>query len=266
MFTYNPAQQRCEIGFLKNSDGKHPLRIRALENNSPVNVPVPKKIMTIGLDTDPRVNFLEQPEEPEHHGIYNFKHMLDHNSEEFWPGKSAEPDKFNPRLIVNHGTFLCLKLTKYRFDRVEVPRGPLELILSTSNPSPLGSFLQVAGAEISLANNQKISLTVDNGAPIQLPEDNGNTVKIEFNNECTDDGYHCKFDRGSRFETRRSDFHFHRGALSLGTFETKYGLKFAPNQLTPDGLDIVTRERPRGTDLAPCMGVGAGEELGLPSR
>jgi hypothetical protein len=255
IFQYNRAQKRCEIGFLKNTDGKHKLRIRALENGSEVPLSLPSRIrmITLSLDITSKVNFFEKD------GTHDFQNMLDLNSEEFWPGESTESEAFEPRLIVNHGTFLCLELTKYRFDRVEVPRGPLELILSPSNPSPLGRFLRVAGAEIGLSTNQKISLTVDNGTPVLLPRVDGHSVQIEFNNECNENGHECDFDLGSRLETRRSDFHFHREALSVSVFDRKYGLLFAPGQLTPDGLDIVTRERPRGTDKAPCMGVGSGE-------
>lgn len=266
MFCYNRDRTRCEIGFHKDTDDRHKLKVRAYEydyntpdNRTEIELPQPKRMMTLGLDATAEVKFLNES------GNYNFQNMLDLNNEEFWPRKKLKKGKFNPRLIVNHGTFLSLKLTWYEFDRVRVPRLPLEPFQLPSEPESLRHFLEIAGAEIGLANNQKVAFTIDDAAPVLLPQVNGHSVMIEFDNLCSDNGKLCDFDHESRYETRRGDFHIHRDAFDLSIFQDKkYGLILRLGQLTADGFDIRTGKKPLGTDLAPCMAVGAGDAPELP--
>lgn len=259
MFCYNRTEKRCEIGFHRDEDGRHPLNIKVSENGVPVSLPFPstKRMMTLSLGTTPNVSFLEQGSD------YDFKKMLDLNTTEFYPGKSPEP--FDMRLFVNHGTFFCQELTKYRFNRVNVPVVILEPVLSPSNHFTLGHFLNVAAAEIPLMANQQVSFIVD-GTEKRLPETvgQGHSCTILFDNACKENGHECKFEFDSRFETRRGDFHHHREALSLSVLEPKYGLLLAPGQLTEDGLDINTKKVPQGSDRAPCMAVGLSQTDPLP--
>lgn len=248
LFSFNV--NRCEIGFL-NDDGdrKHPLRIEIKEDGQQHPRPIPFAGMTVALGTEPKVYFLKQNPA----SVYDFNNTLDLNNRgEFWPGATPQ-EEFNAKLIVNHGTFFCWKLTEYAFHRVDVPASLLEWALRTSNHQPSIRFTEIIACEIGLMADQRVTFVAKNKT-YSLPEV-ANSCTVEFNNLCNDDGRECDFDYRSRFEKRRGDFHFHRECLDASP---KYGLLFDREQLTEDGLDRVTGKKPQGTELAPCMPGGTG--------
>src|SRR5438132_1454021 len=59
LISYNRQLKRCEIGFLDDEDGKHPLNITIKENGGQPQPARPSSVMTVGLDTTPEVYFFK---------------------------------------------------------------------------------------------------------------------------------------------------------------------------------------------------------------
>lgn len=257
--------KECDIGLFRD-DNRHRLEIEIFENcvkifsTTDVNNPVFIRNASIKIDGEGSgVSFF-------HQGLpSDFNRITGHKNDFWWLldldaiyGKKLDKDKTfsKTKLTVKHGVFYTYQRTNSTFRGVG---GPF------SSSEDFEYIAKIMAADIVPAPGQSVSLKI-NGHDVFYPLKPAPDTKYEvyFNNECwTPNGKKCK----------ESDFHLNFKATKLGPNE-KFDLKVkVEGKDDPPPNLCITREYAaritdaagqRGTDAAPCMGVGFGKGGGLP--
>jgi hypothetical protein len=253
-FGYHRDNKRAEIVF-NDGDQRHNLMISAEEDEVEVKRFTDATSIRLGVEGQPvGVYYLRQGSPSD------FGYLVDLNDGRFYPNNMPR-ESFGVKMIVTQGTFYTQKITRYRLSKVTVPLGGFPF--PALDPRDLGHLAEHVGIAFDLAASQKVSLTV-NGETTTFPTQPGKQTLITFDNECKEDGKRCKHSPGSLFESLRNDFHYHRDVLGLSPLVFRYGLQVTRGELTREGLDPVTGEKPASNDEAPCSGAGYGGSNGLP--
>ena len=258
----------CEVA-VNPSDSDHQLTFLVFEDDDPSPIyqtsDLPANLKRIDVrikNNPPEVNFFKTVNGPldRMNGLDNdFRWMLDLEGEAFYKEGYPKNRIFKSKLVLGHGTFFALK-TEATFNRVSVLLGSTGV-----SHEPIGHVAKLAGADIELAANESVAVTVDGTPVLQLPRAGHRRYMIGFGNICVKNDEPCKFSPGHILESRRNDFRFHRDVLDLPTFRARYGLSLADpgNQVNVEKKVHGFPWVPFGTDRAPCMGTGFGQTDGF---
>jgi hypothetical protein len=260
--------KECDVTFFRD-DSDHPVEVKVYEitdrcrqifTTTDRNNPIFIKRMSVeveGKDSD--VSFF-------HVGQPNVFDRRTGAPKDFWwlldfdgiYGKKVDKEKSKTKLSVKNGVFYTYQRTNSTFDAVG---GPFP-----AQGQDIGHIAKIMAVDIPLNLGQSVVLKINGSGDVVRPLtlNPGTRYEVYFNNECWKDDEKCS----------ASDFDLNFKITKLQEHE-KFTLKLTYNgsDQAPTGLCIsdeytrrlrrLEKRGGRGTDRAPCMGVGFGEGDGF---
>jgi hypothetical protein len=233
-FTYNPANQTCEIGVHAQAPG-HPFTISIDEINldgttrphpqQPPTDPSGTITLDVVMPRSQGVRFLQPPEQSEGKLDYSDWRLVPDLEGENFHNHQLNPvaGAFNPVITLNHGVFYTLLPTNCEFVRVAEHNVGKILDLEHVAFYVGGNLAHEAGGRVLLRIN---------GQEWQLEPTDGKRYLIFFANSCPENTPQCIFDAQSSIKRERNDFHLYYRALDLPIGEQEFMMvkKFIPGQ------------------------------------
>lgn len=262
----------CKVGFHRSP--QHPLTIvayrksafKCVEEKRWDKVNTAFSLSTINPDPDvPKALFyqpggsdIERPDrDPE-----DFRWVLDFESKDLY-GKTLNKDLqnvYDRQIEVTNAIFYTLKKTASTFAAITPDGSPIPG--HTLPIKYLGNVAQVIAANIYLAERGKVTLTVGNEPPVDIP-----LGEIHFLNPCMDGENKCEFTATAGPKEQRNDFYRHYEAIKLAADPELQLVILERRDATPlqgicstqQKLAMHTQKLPmHGNDEAPCSGSGFG--------
>jgi hypothetical protein len=175
----------------------------------------------------------------------DFRWLVDFEREFYSRKLDKHSGVYWPRLYVPSGLFYTLGVSRSSFDR----------LTNEKNPQTFGRVAKAMAANIYLTAGGTASLKWE-GQEVPLDRKKG-MGSVYFSNECHD-STDCDFDANSHEEKKRNDFHLNYRGIDLAG-KDKYGLQMRKDG-GPDADSYGNcAVQGKGTDRAPCMGVGFGQ-------
>jgi hypothetical protein len=258
--------KECDIAFLRD-DHDHPVEVTIFEITAKC-----RKIFATTDSTDPvfikkisvevegqssGVSFYNEPGAFDRitGKINDFRWLLDLDG---IYGKKLDKEKPKTKLTVKNGQFYTYQRTNSTFQGVN---GPFP-----GTGKDLGYIAKIMAADIPLTLGQSVLVKFNGNADvIRLKLNPSTRYEIYFSNECFKDDEKCTdsdFDLNFKLTKLATPEKFRLEMKTQGADEAPLGLCITDEYLRR--LRRLEKKRRKGTDRAPCMGVGFGEGDGFP--
>jgi hypothetical protein len=259
--------KQAEVAFFRD-DNQHQLEVKVFEISdkcrqifatTDANNPIFIKKMSVEVDgeaSDASFFHIGDPKD------FDRLNGLGHRNDFWWLldfegiyGKKLDKEKSKTKLTVKQGQFYTYQLTNSTYRGVD---GPFP-----QSGEPLGHIPRVMAADIRLTSGHSVLLKINgNDVCRPLTWKSGTRYEVYFSNE-------CRKPNGAKCSDSDFDLNFKVTKLSP---EEEFKLKVDKegDDDPPLGLCItddyvkLRKGRKKGTDRAPCMGVGFGQGDGLP--
>lgn len=258
--------KECEITFFRD-DSHHQLDVKVVEITDKCrqifattdgNNPIFIKKMSVEVDgKDSNVSFF-------HVGAPgDFDRVTGHRKDFWWLldfdgiyGKKHDKEKTKSKLTVKNGQFYTYQRTNSKFKGYNGPFPALG--------KDLGYIAKVMAVDIPLNLGQSVLLKINGSGDVVRPLklNSGTRYEVYFSNECWKaDGTKCSdsdFDLNFKITKLLPEEKFRLTMWDEGDDDAPLGLC-----ITPEYIEQRRRRKKKGTDRAPCMGVGFGEGGGF---